>query len=483
MANVRRQRGMSLIELMVALAIGTFLLAGTISVFGKTRDLYRTNDSAARLQETARYAMSTLEADLRMANYWGLMSRADLIENGPTLDPANPPNVNPTYTLPAGLTGYGGDHQPVRRDVGDQAARLCRGDQFLHARLRRLRHAGAVAGSDTLTIRRVSTNAIAAGALAASAGQIKIQTSRVQGTLFANGTVPAGYAPPLSETRAVVVNGYYVDQDSDERAGTPSLRRKQLDVAGGAPAITDLQIVPGVEDLQVELGGDFNGDQNADYFVPPNTAIPAGDQIVAVRIWLLVRAEQQETGFTDNRRLHLRQPRRRCPISRGCIPPGPRQQDDRAQEYTAMNGKSLGPRRQQGAALVIGLILLVVLTILAVSGVFTSTMELRMVRNTQSQEHAFQAAEVAIEDALANPVLSTSAVFNQATIAVPNSPGDTYSYRLQFVGQAPLGTGMTGYSIGTTFQTYHFQVDATGNGPDSSLSNHTQSFYVVGPGT
>jgi hypothetical protein len=32
-----------------------------------------------------------------------------------------------------------------------------------------------------------------------------------------------------------------------------------------------------------------------------------------------------------------------------------------------------------------------------------------MVRNTQSQERAFQAAEVAIEDALANPVLSTSA--------------------------------------------------------------------------
>ncbi len=113
-----------------------------------------------------------------------------------------------------------------------------------------------------------------------------------------------------------------------------------------------------------------------------------------------------------------------------------------------MNGKSFGFQRQQGAALVIGLILLLVLTILAVSGVFTSTMELRMVRNNQSQERSFQAAEVAIEDALANPVLSTSAPFNQATIAVPNSPGDTYSYGLQFVGQTPLGTGMTGYSIG-----------------------------------
>ena len=148
-----------------------------------------------------------------------------------------------------------------------------------------------------------------------------------------------------------------------------------------------------------------------------------------------------------------------------------------------MNGKSFSFQRQRGAALVIGLILLLVLTILAVSGVFTSTMELRMVRNNQSQERSFQAAEVAVEDALANPVLSTSSVFNQATVAVPNSPGDAYSYQLQFVGQTPLGTGMTGYSIGSAFQSYHFEVEATGNGPDGAVSNHTQSFYVIGPGS
>jgi len=148
-----------------------------------------------------------------------------------------------------------------------------------------------------------------------------------------------------------------------------------------------------------------------------------------------------------------------------------------------MNRDPFNRSGQQGAALVVGLILLVVLTILAVSGVFTSTMELRMVRNTQSQERAFQATEVGIEDALANPVLSTSAPFNQGTTAVPNSPPDTYTYGLQYVGQAPLGTGMTGYSIGTAFQTYHFQVNSTGNGPDNAVAQHTQSFYVVGPGT
>ncbi len=147
-----------------------------------------------------------------------------------------------------------------------------------------------------------------------------------------------------------------------------------------------------------------------------------------------------------------------------------------------MNGMTFNPGRQQGAALVIGLILLLVLTILAVSGVFTSTMELRMVRNNQNQEHAFQAAEVAIEDALANPVLSTSAPFNQAEINVPNSPGDRYSYGMQFVGQSALA-GVTGYSIGSAFQSYHFQVDAAGVGPDNATAAHTQSFYVVGPGS
>ena len=154
-----------------------------------------------------------------------------------------------------------------------------------------------------------------------------------------------------------------------------------------------------------------------------------------------------------------------------------------------MNGKLQIPGRQQGAALVVGLVLLMVLTILAVSGVFTSTLELRMVRNMQSQERAFQAAEFAVEDALANPVLSTSTTFTQAETMVPNTStasypsGDRYSYQLQFVGQSPLGTGMTGYSIGSAFQSYHFQVDANGVGPDGAEADHTQSFYVVGPGT
>lgn len=296
-----RQGGLSLIELMVSMSIGLFLLAGAVSVLGKGRDLYRTNDAAARLQETARYAMSTIEADLRMANYWGLMSRADLVGNGPTLDLANIPDVDPTYALPADLAV----DRPTIDSCGPMwAVKL---PAYVEANNNGYGYDcaefGTAAGaSDQLTVRRASTQIIAAGAaLAASAGQIKIQTSRLQGALFSGGALPAGYAAALSETRPVVAHGYYVDQDSDQVAGTPSLRRKQLAFVGGASVIQDQEIVPGVEDLQVAFGVDQNNDQNADFFVPPGTAIPAGRAIVAVRVWLLVRGEDPEFGFTDGR--------------------------------------------------------------------------------------------------------------------------------------------------------------------------------------
>ena len=294
------QRGLSLIELLVSMSIGLFLLAGAVSVLGKGRDLYRTNDAAARLQETARYAMSTIEADLRMANYWGLMSRADLVENGPALNLASIPDVDPAYALPAGLGGY---TATINSCGAMWAVKL---PAYVEANNNGYGYAcaefdTAEPASDQLTIRRAATQVITAAALGASAGQIKIQTSRVQGSLFADGALPTGYAAALSETRALVAHGYYVDQTSEQNAATPSLRRKQLAFVGGAPVIQDQEIIPGVEDLQVEFGVDRNADQNADFFVPPGTALAGGQEIVAVRVWLLVRAEQTETGFIDDR--------------------------------------------------------------------------------------------------------------------------------------------------------------------------------------
>lgn len=138
--------------------------------------------------------------------------------------------------------------------------------------------------------------------------------------------------------------------------------------------------------------------------------------------------------------------------------------------------------RQRGAALVIGLILLLVLTILAVSGVFTSTLELRMVGNQQQQERAFQAAEVAVEEAMASPQLSTAAPQVQAPVAVPGAPDDRYQYTLRFVGETTIPPGTLGYSIGSGFTAYNFEIEATGTAGDGGLSEHVQGFYIIGPG-
>lgn len=295
-----RQRGLSLIELMVSLSIGVFLIAGVITVFGKTKDLYRANESAARLQETARYAMSTIEADLRMSNYWGMNNRADLVDNAPELDPDDPAEPDPSYALPADLAPF----EATISSCGEMwAVKLV---TYIEAtddgyELDCAAFGAASDDADQLTIRRASTAVIDAAALGGTGGQIKLRSSRARGAIFGGTTLPTGFDATQLETRPLVVHGYYVDQDSNLRENTPSLRRKSLGFAAGAPTILDEEIVPGVEDLQVQLGVDEDDDQDADFYVDPDDPVPIGDAVVAARVWLLVRSEQPEVGFTDDR--------------------------------------------------------------------------------------------------------------------------------------------------------------------------------------
>ena len=70
--KAHKQYGMTLIELMVALAIGAFLMIGAITVFMQSRTTFRVTESVSRLQENARFALEVLEPEIRMAHYWGL---------------------------------------------------------------------------------------------------------------------------------------------------------------------------------------------------------------------------------------------------------------------------------------------------------------------------------------------------------------------------------------------------------------------------
>jgi type IV pilus assembly protein PilW len=65
------QRGFSLVELMVAMAIGIFLMFGAATVFTNSKRTYNENEIASRLQENLRFASEILTHDVRMAGYYG----------------------------------------------------------------------------------------------------------------------------------------------------------------------------------------------------------------------------------------------------------------------------------------------------------------------------------------------------------------------------------------------------------------------------
>ncbi len=71
-SNIRlRERGFTLVELMVAMTLSLFLLGAITYVVVNSNKNYNTTDSLSRLQENARFAMEFIERDLRRAGYLG----------------------------------------------------------------------------------------------------------------------------------------------------------------------------------------------------------------------------------------------------------------------------------------------------------------------------------------------------------------------------------------------------------------------------
>ncbi len=67
----RKTRGFSLIELMLALALGAVITAGIVQLFVGNNQTYRVLQGQARLQEGARYALDFISESARAAGYFG----------------------------------------------------------------------------------------------------------------------------------------------------------------------------------------------------------------------------------------------------------------------------------------------------------------------------------------------------------------------------------------------------------------------------
>ncbi len=142
--------------------------------------------------------------------------------------------------------------------------------------------------------------------------------------------------------------------------------------------------------------------------------------------------------------------------------------------------------KQHGAALVVGLLLLVVITVLAISGMNTATTELAMARNDQTSENVFQAAERGLETALAQGRFDTL-----ATTTLPQYYGynDKVDAEIEYEDSTLVPDRAFSLGVGSGIAAYHFLATSVavyemdpGNTTDrDAQATHTQAFYVVGP--
>ncbi|HVY22085.1 MAG TPA: PilW family protein [Steroidobacteraceae bacterium] len=292
--------GLSLIELMVSMTIGLVLVLGATTLYLNSRKTADVDDSVARLQETARYAMNVLESDVRMANYWGLNGDANLATNKPTSSTAS---TDPDGVALSGTahgndcgTNYAVDIRKYIEATNDTFPTTFTGHCSAFN--------SAVASSDILTIRRANTQK----ETSIDSSKLQLCTRRNTMTIMLGGSCDV--VDDNTEIHDLSTNTYYIDKASDESPNYPSLRRISL-ISG--PDFRDDEVVPGVEDMQIELGWGPGSStindgssvpanaQAASYLQPENAAITAGTgQIVAVRIWLLVRAESPDKNYVDN---------------------------------------------------------------------------------------------------------------------------------------------------------------------------------------
>ena len=139
----------------------------------------------------------------------------------------------------------------------------------------------------------------------------------------------------------------------------------------------------------------------------------------------------------------------------------------------------LSPRRgQQGAVLVAGLMLMLVLTVLGISSMNTVTMEITMASSAQGQQDAFQLAENAIDIALATENFTTAEPRTVALLGVPDFDRQAVATYADI--NTPVPGEANSQGVAGAMEAWHFEIVAQSQGPRSAAASHTQGFYVRG---
>ncbi len=249
--------------------------------------------------------------------------------------------------------------------------------------------------------------------------------------LFGDGRAP-GPVDPDHVVRDLEVRTYYVANSSVDRPGWPALRVKALTESRGAAQFRDEELLPGVEDLQVEIGVAMFAADGAwrVHFVAPDSPRVREGMVVAVRLWLRIRCRRHRTGIQRRSHADVCQRDLHAIIRRGeATAHGHRAHRRAAQRAVAVRSP------QRGATLVVGLMLLALVTLLGLAGAATAHIEAQLAHNEQFRENAASAASAGVEYAI-NLIVTTAApeaVPSSASATLPGS-ADRFEIQTRFLG-------------------------------------------------
>ena len=327
----KRETGVTLVELMVALVLGLVLTGGIIKVFSGNRVTYEFNQSLSRIQENARFALDHMAWNARMAGYQGCISDVEVYNNLATPSAFRDDIRNGIQGFDAVGTGEG-DAYAAAATYPAPSANVNDWSPVLPADLDNL----VIPGSDVLVVRSVSGAGISLVAPFTNAAQIFVGPGHdfVQGEILVvsdcqkasvfqvtginatpshnlvhsnSNTYTPGNAfpnwPPEqdyglgAEVARLQAHAFYVGRGA---SGAPSLfqLRLQLNAATSTAAFQPEELVEGIESMQVRYGIDGDNNETIDSWVSAD-AVADWNDVLSAEITLLARAGEEYGSDTD----------------------------------------------------------------------------------------------------------------------------------------------------------------------------------------
>lgn len=299
LAAPAHQRGLTIVELMIAMTVALLVLGTVAAVFGGTSRNRANLERSARLIENAQYAMDVLRDDITQAGYYDTLTTTIVTWHVP--DPCATAMSNLGWSVPGNLPPAGPASivdapVPISGARPADATPACIPDRKPGTAMLVVRYVGpaptalaSVGGAPYLQLSKCASDVA------------NVQNLGVISTKSADFTLHNIDCASFADVKQYVTRTYYVA--SCDRCGIdtiPTLKRAEL--VGNAIVVTP--VAEGIENLQIEYGIDANNDGTPDRyldFVDPALAPAYGEwaNVMAVRLYLLVRSAEVEPGYQD----------------------------------------------------------------------------------------------------------------------------------------------------------------------------------------